>query len=91
MEAPTERHRDIAILKVDQSGRLILPLESHVRQVARAGETLVGSEEPDGSFRVRRYADVIREIQDYCLQFGDPSRCWSDELSRLRREEAARE
>lgn len=91
MEGQEGTHRDIAILKVDESGRLVLPIESHVRQFAKAGDTLVGIEEPDGSFRVKRHADVIREIQDYCLQFGDPNQLWSEELSRERREEAAHE
>ena len=78
-------------LKVDESGRLVLPAESRVRQAARAGETLVGVEEPDGSFKVQTHAEVIREIQNYFAQFVKPGESWSEELMRERREEAARE
>ena len=78
-------------LKIDESGRLVLPAESRVRQAARAGETLVGVEEPDGSFKVQTHSDVIREIQNYFAQFVRPGESWSEELLRERREEAARE
>ena len=84
-------NKGVFTLKVDESGRLVLPAESHVRQAARAGETLVGVEGADGTFKVQTQADVVREIQDYFAQFVKPGESWSEELLAERREEAARE
>ncbi len=78
-------------LKVDESGRMVIPAEAKVRQALRAGETVVGVEEADGSFRVKTHAEVIREIQDYVAQFVPPGVSLVDELLQERREEAARE
>lgn len=78
-------------LKVDESGRMVIPAGAKVRDSLRHGEALVASEEADGSLRVRSHADVIREIQDYVAQFVQPGECWSEELLQERRDEAARE
>jgi hypothetical protein len=78
-------------LRVDESGRLVLPADTHVRQALREGETLVGVEEADGSFQVKTHAEVIREIQEYAARFIPAGVSLSEELSRERREEAARE
>ena len=78
-------------LKVDESGRMVIPADAHVRQALRDGETLVGIEEADGSFRVKSHAEVVREIQDYIAQFIPPGVSLSEELSKERRDEAARE
>lgn len=89
----TEERKPIEVfpLKVDDSGRLVLPAESRVRQAARAGEPLVGVEEADGTFKVKTYAEVLREVQDYFAKFQQPGENWSDELIAERRAEAARE
>jgi hypothetical protein len=83
--------RKVFPLKVDDAGRMVIPADAHVRQALRDGETLVGVEEADGSFRVKTHAEVIREIQDYMAQFVPPGVVLSEELLKERREEAARE
>lgn len=83
--------RKVFPLKVDESGRMVIPADAHVRQALRDGETLVGVEEADGSFRVKTHAEVIREIQDYAASFIPVGVSLVDELSKERSEEAARE
>ena len=78
-------------LNVDESGRMVIPADAKVRQALREGQTVVGVEEADGSFRVRPHADIIREIQEYMSQFVPPDVSLVDELLAERRAEAARE
>jgi AbrB family transcriptional regulator (stage V sporulation protein T) len=78
-------------LKVDDFGRLVIPAESKIREACRSGQPIVGVEESDGSFSIKRYRDVVREIQDHFRTRIPTDRNLVDELIAERRAEALRE
>ena len=82
--------RSIFHVRVDGVGRVVIPAGLRQRHQIESGQELV-IEDGDGGIRLRTMGEVIQEIQDYCLKFGDPNELWSEELIRERREEAARE
>ena len=91
MSQPTTNQRRVFTLAVDIDGGIVLPPDSQVRLAAIAGEVLVGIQDLEGSFRIARHSDVVREVQDYFVAFVKPGESWSEELTVERREEALRE
>ena len=91
MSQPTTNQRRVFTLAVDVDGGIVLPPDSQVRLAAIAGEVLVGIQDLDGSFRIVRHSDVVREVQDYFAAFVNQDESLSEEFSVERREEALRE
>lgn len=77
-------------VQVGARGRLVLPAATRDRLGLKAGDRMVLTVEPDGSVRLRTFADVARATKGI---FADiqPHRRLSDELIRERRREARRE
>ncbi|MDA7980162.1 MAG: hypothetical protein MPJ50_15455 [Pirellulales bacterium] len=91
MDSEIHHEEKVYRVKVDQSGRILIPAGSQLRQTCRSGQELVAVESGNGSFVIRKYEDVVRELQAY---FGDKipvGRNLVAELTAERREEAARE
>lgn len=77
-------------VQVGARGRLVLPAATRDRLGVKAGDRMVLTVEPDGSVRLRTFADVARATKGI---FADiqPHRRLSDELIKERRREARRE
>ena len=74
---------------VADRGRLVLPSALRSRFAVKAGDRLLVTEEPDGSLRVVRRADAVRQLQGSWGPAGRRRR--SDDLLAERRGEAKRE
>lgn len=91
METTIWNGADVIPLNVDESGRVVIPAGTKLRQAIKLGELIVGVELAEGGFHVRTHADVIREIQKYAAQFIQPGESVVNELLAERRLEAERE
>lgn len=78
-------------LKVDDYGRFVIPANSKIRQACRNGERLIAVENELGELSIRRYVDVIREVQQYFKERLPQDRDLVQELVNERRAEAASE
>ena len=76
--------------KVDQSGRVLLPVELREAMHAVPGTELVWTRTEDG-IRLRNLDELIEHIQDYFVSLSPADELWSEELIQQRRDEAARE
>ena len=91
MDEPSSDSETSFRVRIDDSGRIVIPANSRLRRNTRGGEQLVAVEEPDGSLRLRKVEDVVREVQEYFRAKIPAGRSLVDELIAERRAEAARE
>ncbi len=91
MEVPSSNRETSFRVRIDDSGRIVIPANSRLRRNTQSGEQLVAVEESDGSLRLRKVEDVVREVQEYFRARIPAGRSLVDELIAERRAEAARE
>jgi AbrB family looped-hinge helix DNA binding protein len=77
-------------VKVDSSGRIVLPSEVRERHRIATGDTLVAVEEKFG-LRLKTRAEVIAEAQAYYTQIAPRDVLLSEELLQDRRAEHERD
>ena len=77
-------------VKVDGSGRIVIPVELRDRHHFSPGDEIV-LQEVDGQVSLKTYEQTLREVQAYFKSLGDPEISMVDELIAERRAEAARE
>ncbi len=77
-------------VQVGARGRLVLPAATRDRLGVKAGDRMVLTVDPDGSVRLRTFADVARATKGIFAHL-QPRRRLSDELIRERRREARRD
>jgi bifunctional DNA-binding transcriptional regulator/antitoxin component of YhaV-PrlF toxin-antitoxin module len=78
-------------LHVDSHGRFVIPAQSKIRKAFRNGEKLVAVENEAGELSIRRYVDVVKEVQAYFKKRIPEDRNLVQELIDDRRREAADE
>lgn len=78
-------------ISVDDFGRFVIPAESKIREACKSGQPIVAIEDADGTLSLKRYRDVVKDIQSYFKQRVPADRNLVDELIAERRAEAARE
>lgn len=78
-------------LNVDSHGRFVIPAQSRIRKAFRNGEKLVAVENEAGELSIRRYVDVVRDVQAYFKKRIPEERDLVQELIDERRNEAADE
>jgi AbrB family looped-hinge helix DNA binding protein len=77
-------------LKVDSSGRIVLPSEARERHRIVSGDTLVVVDEPLG-LRIKTHDEVIAEAKAYFLKLVPRGVLLSDEINQDRRAEHERD
>ena len=77
-------------VRVDSSGRIVLPAEIRSRLHIEPGAELIVSEESDG-LKVKSYEQVLRELQTYYQSLVKPGELVSEQLLQERRQAATRE
>lgn len=91
MEYTADHDLRIFPLHIDDYGRFVIPADSKIRQACRAGERLIAVENELGELSLRRYADVVRDVQQYFKSKLPEDRNLVQELIAERRAEAASE
>ena len=91
METTTDQDLRTFPLHIDDYGRFVIPAESKIRKACRDGERLVAVENEEGELSIRRYADVVRDVQAYFKRRLPDGRDLVQELVEERRVEAERE
>lgn len=86
----TDKISKFAFGKINESGRLLIPVAIRQQLGFQAGERLF-MEVEDGVLRVQTHRSVIRRIQEEMKKYATPGGLVSDELIAERREEARRE
>jgi AbrB family looped-hinge helix DNA binding protein len=86
----TDNLPKFAFGKINESGRLMIPVALRKELGIKAGERLF-MEVEDGVLRVQTHRSVIRKIQEEMKKYATPGILVSDELIAERREEARRE
>ena len=76
--------------RLTNDGRVVIPAPLRHRLGLKPGDHVVIDAEEDG-LRLRSYAQVLKEVQDYFRRFAKPGESIVDELLAERRAEAARE
>jgi bifunctional DNA-binding transcriptional regulator/antitoxin component of YhaV-PrlF toxin-antitoxin module len=76
--------------KIDSSGRVVIPADTNLRKITREGEEVFLVEDETG-IHIKTLAQSVREAQELFRQYIPAGVSLVDELSRERREEAARE
>jgi AbrB family looped-hinge helix DNA binding protein len=74
-------------LRIDPSGRMVLPAEIRARHHITREDTLVVTDDGNG-IRVRTKAEILAEAQDYFCSLVPPGVSLVDELLEERRMEA---
>jgi len=77
-------------LKVDSSGRILLPSEARERHRIASGDTLVVTEDAYG-IRLKTRDEAIAEAQAYFATLAPPEVLLSDEINQDRRAEHERD
>jgi AbrB family looped-hinge helix DNA binding protein len=77
--------------KVDQAGRVVIPVEIRAKAHLQPGATLSITSGPSGRIVLEPTLAVLREAQEYFLSLGSANELWSDEVLAERRLEARRE
>lgn len=77
-------------IKLDASGRLVIPAEVRQRNKIREGDTIVVVDDEHG-LHVKTLQQAVADAQDYFCQVIPKDVRLVDELIAERREEAARE
>ena len=78
-------------IKMDASGRILVPAEARKIHGWDKDTHLVISESADGSLRLLTFDQFVESAQQYFVDKFGPGRSLVDELIAGRREEAARE
>lgn len=91
MEHTTNHDLRTFRLHIDDHGRFVIPADSKIRQACRAGERLIAVENENGELSIRRYAHVVRDVQQYFKNRVPEGRDLIEELITERRAEAASE
>lgn len=76
-------------LKVDATGRMVLPAELRREMAVIGGGVLVGIKDSHG-LRLQSKDEVLHQAQEYFTSLVPADRVLSDELLKERRDEAAR-
>lgn len=76
--------------RLTNDGRVLIPAPLRHRLGLKPGDQVVIDAEKDG-LRLRSYAQVAKDVQEYFRQFARPGVSIVDELIAERRAEAARE
>ena len=71
----------------DASGRVLVPAELRKELHAEVGTPAIWSK-IEGGVVLKRYEDVIAEVQQHFCSIGCPDDIWSEELIQSRRAEA---
>lgn len=77
-------------VRVDRSGRIVLPADVRARLHIQPGQELI-VQEAGQHLTVKTFEQVLTEIQDYFADLAPPGVLLSEELIKDRRAEAARE
>jgi bifunctional DNA-binding transcriptional regulator/antitoxin component of YhaV-PrlF toxin-antitoxin module len=77
-------------VKLDSSGRLLIPSEARERHQMSAGDTMVVVEDKFG-LRVKTRDEVLAEAQAYFATLAPPGVLLSDEINEDRRAEHERD
>jgi len=77
-------------LKVDPSGRIVLPTEARDRHHIDRGDTLVVVDDPDG-LHIKTLDQVVEEAQAHVAKFVPPGVSLGDEVNQERRSEIERD
>lgn len=77
-------------LKVDTSGRILLPTEARDRHRIAGGDTIVAVDGPDG-LRIRTLDEMIADVQAHFAKFVPRDVLLSDEVNEDRRAEHERD
>ncbi len=77
-------------VKVDNSGRLLLPAKVRMQLKLQPGCELIARLDKE-QLVLKTRAQALREAQEYFSQFRPEGTLWSEELIKERREEARRE
>jgi bifunctional DNA-binding transcriptional regulator/antitoxin component of YhaV-PrlF toxin-antitoxin module len=78
------------LVKVDGSGRILLPARLRKQMKLRKDSTLIGSLKKQ-QLVLKTRDDVIREVQEFFSKRRPAGVLWSDEIIEDRRREARRE
>lgn len=78
-------------LKLDTSGRIVLPAGSKLRRECQAGQILIAVEDRFGRLTIRNYRDVMQDVQRFFADQIPEDRDLVSELIEERRQEAASE
>jgi AbrB family looped-hinge helix DNA binding protein len=84
------RHMKSLVVKVDASGRILLPAKVRKDLHLKRGSELVMRLGKD-SLHLKTRGQALREAQEYFSQFRRKGELWSEELIKERRQEARRE
>jgi AbrB family looped-hinge helix DNA binding protein len=76
--------------RLTHDGRVVIPAPLRHRLGLKPGDPIVIDADED-SVRLRSYAQVVKDVQDYFRQFAPPGVSIVNELLAERRAEAARE
>ena len=87
--SPTNKTYSYSV-KVDGSGRIVIPVELRERHHFSPGDEIV-LQEIDGHIALKSYEQTLSDVQAYFKSIGDPEISMVDELIAERRAEAARE
>lgn len=85
-----ESANQIYHVKLDSSGRLLIPSEARERHQMSAGDTMVVVEDQFG-LRVKTRDEVLAEAQAYFAKLAPPGVLLSDEINEDRRAEHERD
>jgi AbrB family looped-hinge helix DNA binding protein len=77
-------------VRLNGSGRVVIPAEIRREMGLRAGDTLLMSVEGD-VLKIESYRARVRRVQESLAKYIPPGRSLADELIAERREEARRE
>ncbi len=77
-------------LKVDSSGRILLPSDARERHRIANGDTVIVTDEPSG-LRIKTLDEVIAEAQAYFAKLVPRGVLLSDEINQDRRAECERD
>jgi AbrB family looped-hinge helix DNA binding protein len=77
-------------VRVDGSGRILLPAKVRKQLNLRAGSELIASLDK-ARLVLNTRAEALRRAQEYFSQFRPAGTLWSEELIKERRKEARRE
>jgi AbrB family looped-hinge helix DNA binding protein len=86
MQGETQVYR----LKVDASGRIVLPAEARARKHIAEGDTVIITEDDKG-LRIRTRDEVLAEAQAFFAQLVPPGVSLSEEILQDRRSEIERD
>jgi AbrB family looped-hinge helix DNA binding protein len=77
-------------LKVDSSGRIVLPAEARARNHIAEGDTVVVTEDTKG-LHIKTRDQIVAEAQAYFAKLAPPGALLSEEILQDRRSEIERD